>query len=241
MAKEGRVHARGNKRDDGKLFWRYRGKYEQWVTPEVFNRYLNQSSKYNFAYCKENKERIRRRMQMYRERHAEVFHMYEMLYYLANEESEKNYRKEYNAKNKDLLASKMREWRKDNAEEYRKYMIGWRTKNKERLTLLQKKWRQNNPDKTSALSSKRRSRVLNAIPESVWEKGIEGIYQIASRISRCLGIRHHVDHIIPISRGGKHEPNNLQVLPAILNIRKSNNIDYRLPDCYLTPARLMSR
>ena len=48
-------------------------------------------------------------MRMYRERNAEVFHMYEMLHYLVNEESERNYRKDNNAKNKTKLASRMRQ------------------------------------------------------------------------------------------------------------------------------------
>lgn len=34
----------------------------------------------------------------------------------------------------------------------------------------------------------------------------------------------HVDHIQPLSRGGSHSPENLQLIPAIENLRKSNNV-----------------
>ena len=35
---------------------------------------------------------------------------------------------------------------------------------------------------------------------------------------------YHVDHIHPISKGGLHVHYNLQYLPAIENIKKSNKI-----------------
>ena len=36
------------------------------------------------------------------------------------------------------------------------------------------------------------------------------------------GIEHHVDHIIPIKHGGFHHHENLQVLPANVNLAKSS-------------------
>jgi hypothetical protein len=38
----------------------------------------------------------------------------------------------------------------------------------------------------------------------------------------------HVDHIIPLSKGGVHHPNNLQYLPALINAQKHNNVAF---DC----------
>ena len=34
------------------------------------------------------------------------------------------------------------------------------------------------------------------------------------------GIMFHVDHIIPVSKGGKHHPDNLQILTAFDNLSK---------------------
>lgn len=39
-------------------------------------------------------------------------------------------------------------------------------------------------------------------------------------------IGYHVDHIIPLSRGGPYTSNNLQYLPASINYRKHNSIDF---------------
>jgi hypothetical protein len=39
---------------------------------------------------------------------------------------------------------------------------------------------------------------------------------------------YHVDHIIPLSKNGKHHPDNLQYLPAAVNLSKRANMSY---DC----------
>lgn len=57
---------------------------------------------------------------------------------------------------------------------------------------------------------------------------IEEIYNLASLRTKTLGFLWHVDHIIPI-RGkkvsGLHVPQNLQVIPWIDNVKKSNKFD----------------
>ncbi len=56
---------------------------------------------------------------------------------------------------------------------------------------------------------------------------VKAIYKARSRISKCTGICFHVDHIIPIARGGEHKPSNLQLLPAKINIRKGARIAHQ--------------
>ncbi len=49
-------------------------------------------------------------------------------------------------------------------------------------------------------------------------------YDTAKFLESVTGEKHHVDHIIPLSRGGRHDPWNLQVLTAEENLKKSNKI-----------------
>jgi 5-methylcytosine-specific restriction endonuclease McrA len=60
---------------------------------------------------------------------------------------------------------------------------------------------------------------------------IKAVYALAMEIERIvaqcpvfdipeLGKKMHVDHIMPLSRGGLHEVENLQILPIGLNMRK---------------------
>ena len=51
-------------------------------------------------------------------------------------------------------------------------------------------------------------------------KKILEIYEKCKRISEETGIPHHVDHIKPLARGGRHHPDNLQVITASENLKK---------------------
>jgi hypothetical protein len=56
-----------------------------------------------------------------------------------------------------------------------------------------------------------------------WDE-MEDVYREAARLTRETGIKHHVDHIVPL-RGktvsGLHVPWNLQPLPALVNLKKA--------------------
>jgi hypothetical protein len=49
------------------------------------------------------------------------------------------------------------------------------------------------------------------------------LHSQAIRLTKETGIKHHVDHIIPIWGGGWHHHANLQVLPALINASKGRN------------------
>jgi hypothetical protein len=44
------------------------------------------------------------------------------------------------------------------------------------------------------------------------------------RLEKCLNIKFHLDHIIPLSKGGLHYHLNMQVIPAMINLKKGNKI-----------------
>jgi hypothetical protein len=51
------------------------------------------------------------------------------------------------------------------------------------------------------------------------------IYNEARRISKLENEQYHVDHIMPLSAGGAHHPNNLQILKASINLSKGARWD----------------
>tara|TARA_R110002167_G_C12193334_1_gene605928 strand:+ start:18 stop:494 length:477 start_codon:yes stop_codon:yes gene_type:complete len=72
-----------------------------------------------------------------------------------------------------------------------------------------------------------RSRALRCgavLPDNFKLESTITFYEEARRLTEETGVLHHVDHIIPCSKGGLHCHTNLQVLTAEANIKKSNQI-----------------
>lgn len=102
-----------------------------------------------------------------------------------------------------------------------------RTKPNERS----KRFRQTEQGKVSNRINKanRRAREKGAkIPLSSNERiEIRNIYKEAKQL-RNKGLNVVVDHIIPITRKGKHHPNNLRIVSQKFNSMKSNKLDLEL-------------
>lgn len=86
-------------------------------------------------------------------------------------------------------------------------------------------YNRNRPNKL-AYANKRRAMKLNQTPDLTAEeqRQIEQLYWLAKDLKAVSGEDYHVDHIIPLARGGLHHPDNLQVLPADLNLKKGAKI-----------------
>lgn len=77
------------------------------------------------------------------------------------------------------------------------------------------------PDERAAIAAISEARKRGAVvPEGLGYRDFLPIYAEARRLTRETGVRHEVDHIVAISRGGKHEPSNLQILTKVENCRK---------------------
>jgi len=96
---------------------------------------------------------------------------------------------------------------------------------------INNKYRINNPEKVSAW--KRKDRIVNKVrivADNAMRRTkmvgnitteIKQIYALRDFFeSMSLGEKFHVDHIIPISKGGLHIAQNLQVITAKDNLRK---------------------
>lgn len=96
----------------------------------------------------------------------------------------------------------------------------YREKNKDKVSKWKQKDRQQNKHRILSDNSKRRALISGPI-----DKRVVQIYALRDfYIAMSLGESFHVDHIVPVSRGGKHEIDNLQVIPAIDNLRKGANL-----------------
>ncbi|WP_377355257.1 hypothetical protein [Phenylobacterium terrae] len=81
-----------------------------------------------------------------------------------------------------------------------------------------------NPHLRRAAKSKRRAKIRGAKTEDADSQKIASIYEMRERMERLLDTPYHVDHVIPLSKGGLHHQDNLVVMRADFNQWKSDRI-----------------
>ena len=87
-------------------------------------------------------------------------------------------------------------------------------------------WKANNPDTVAANSSARRAKMSMKDLSEQERKDLQAVYAERNRLNEEAGyIKYHVDHIKPLSKGGKHHPDNLQILLAEENLKKSDKYE----------------
>ena len=104
----------------------------------------------------------------------------------------------------------------------------WSRLNTDKVRAYKQKWKERNKDNYITGDLARRTRMKNALPKFVTEFDrflINEIYDLARQRTKLLGIKFEVDHIVPIMSDivcGLHSPDNLQIIPAKINHKKSN-------------------
>ena len=100
-------------------------------------------------------------------------------------------------------------------------------KNLEQIQLRHRIYSKNNPESPAQYNlrnAKRRALKLNQTPSDADMSEISEFYKESERLTKKTGVAHHVDHIIPLSKGGLHHQDNLQVLTAEENLKKGSKI-----------------
>jgi 5-methylcytosine-specific restriction endonuclease McrA len=149
--------------------------------------------------------------------------------------------KTYDEKNRDKRSAYAKQYRKDNPEKVQEQVKAWVKANPEKIKGYMKKaskaWHERNPDYQSnfykankeryiAASARRRASQDSATPSwltAIDKAMIQEMYDVSEARYIQTGIKHHVDHIVPINGkgvAGMHVPWNLQVITAHENLSK---------------------
>lgn len=197
---------------------------------------------YSKAYEAANKEKLRVRR---------------AAYYAANKEKYRVRAAAYYQQNRDAYKDRHDRWLKENPERAREYFASYYLENKEayrnreRIAIAKDpmkylarkaaerarnpaackaafaRWRAKNLPIVIHHNGLRRTRKARATPAWADLDAIRALYLEAAAASSKTGVKHHVDHIVPIRHPrvcGLHVHANLRVIPAAANHSKGNKL-----------------
>jgi len=129
---------------------------------------------------------------------------------------------------KALKSKRNAGYRAKDPQKFRDASKRWRARNPEKVAAKNKEYRESHREYFTAAEGRRRASILNSsLSNNAVDKAvIANLYVVSRRLSDCTGFSWEVDHIVPLSLGGSHTPNNLQVVPQKWNrVKKNTNTD----------------
>ena len=122
-----------------------------------------------------------------------------------------------------------RAYYEENKESVKLWTREYKKLNSERVKVKNQDYYRRNKHEYLARDAQRRVAKMRATPPWLSEaqkEQIKDFYWLARDLKLVSGESYHVDHIVPLQGKnicGLHVPWNLQILPAKVNIAKSNN------------------
>ncbi len=182
--------------------------------------------KYRQSYYAANREAILKKVKDWQGEHRTEKLKYQRQWYLENQDRllakqrqwyEANPDKvaAYREENRERISERMKSWRRRNPDAVTAYKKRWNADNLEHVLGYARKYRQEKPEVKRASQARRRA----------LKRGSEGSYNVDDirelyelQLGQCIYCQgdllddFHVDHIIPLSRGGINTRSNIQLL-----------------------------
>ena len=150
---------------------------------------------------------------------------------LANPEKAKQRNREYYVKNVEKINERNRKFRENNPEKVKEYQDKYRAENKE----AREAYRQANLERFRHYARKRKALKLENGHEEYFENQVLDLYGTDCHIcaspvdltaSRKVGVGDwkfglHIDHLLPLSKGGSDTLSNVRPSHAICNLQKN--------------------
>jgi 5-methylcytosine-specific restriction endonuclease McrA len=133
--------------------------------------------------------------------------------YAKNKESHLAAMREYRLKNRAKISARRAEYYSENIEKIMAYYFKYMANNKEKLSAAWRNRRVKRGGAEGTHTSEDVRRIFNL------QQGICANCKI--KLVKSGKQKYHVDHIIPLARGGTNWPSNLQCLCPFCNLSKS--------------------
>lgn len=176
---------------------------------------LNAKREYNRQYVAENRERVNEYKRRYREEHPEVG--------AADAERVRRWYQD----NKERHLERSTQWRADNPDKVKQTQRDYYERNQEARRMNTRRWRSENPEQVARQNEERRAREAGAGLDSdidygrIYRRDRDICYLCGKKVKKS---ERHLDHVIPLARGGSHSEDNLKVTHARCNLIKGTKL-----------------
>ncbi len=176
-----------------------------------------------------DKEKKRLANKIYRLTHKEESNAYKIKWREGNPDYHEIYDKTYYQVHKEEIKLRHKAYRKKNRDKIKAYD----QKRKEDTAIRCKKWAKANVKKVRMHSHERRAYIYKTQIEDINEKQVfirDGwiCQHCKKKVNKKLKFPNHMcaslDHIVPLSKGGKHIYANVQLAHFICNMIKRNTV-----------------
>lgn len=145
-------------------------------------------------------------------------------FHAANPEKAYEWARRWIEKHPDERRALGRQYYRKNREKVLAGNAAWKAKNPEWFVNYHRRWKEKNRDKVRASHRNRKAlKRLNGGTHNA--KDVAEIMKLQGSMCACCRIKlsrdFHVDHIIPLSRGGSNDRKNLQLTCPTCNLQKS--------------------
>ena len=189
-------------------------------------------AEYNKEYLKEyyddNKESILGRQKEHYEKNKEAIIERQKEYYEKNKEVIAEYKKEYAINNKEVITERWKEYREKNKEAIAEYHKEYYGENKEVIAEYKKEYTKTPQGKEVYRRARQKRRALKqqnggSYTSIQWEECKQFFNNECAYSGQPITLDNsHVEHIVPISKGGANYIWNLCTSLDSVNISKSN-------------------
>lgn len=176
------------------------------------------------GYRQRNLERIMRKNKTYYEANKDRLNKQKRGYYRRNHSARREQAAEYRMKNAEIIKAQNKVYRQKYKTRLSSRAREWYQRDKEKYRLRHQTWRRQNKERCKILSNRYRARKLNASGTFTeihlnWKLELQG--GLCYYCREELGA-FHIEHKIPLSKGGTEWPANICLACPSCNRRKSD-------------------
>jgi 5-methylcytosine-specific restriction endonuclease McrA len=151
-------------------------------------------------------------------------------YYQANKERLKENVSKWVSANRETSRAIKKKWSDANPEKQKKAIKRWQEENEEQFLATRKKWRQDNKEYLRVHCINRRRKLAEgSLSKNIVETLMEKQKGICTCCLKPLNGDYHIDHIIPVAKGGSNTDENVQLLHSRCNMIKNDRWPWELP------------